>query len=142
MKTLITAVLLSIGFVALAQPQHERMKREKRMEKLNAMSPEQQATLWSKKMTLELELDPSQQEQIYTLILEKAKQNKMHQKSNVKKPRSNEERFRLQENLLDEKIKMRNAMKSILKTDQYELWKKMEKQKERRKRKRLKMKKG
>lgn len=141
MKTLFTTILLFIGFVTLAQPQHERMKREKRMEKLNAMSPEQQATLWSKKMTLELDLNASQQEEIYTLILEKAKRNKMHQKNNVKKTLSNEERFKMQENLLDEKIKMRNAMKSILNPDQYEQWKKIEKQKERKKRKHSKMKK-
>ncbi|MDA8591443.1 hypothetical protein N9L09_00590 [Flavobacteriaceae bacterium] len=141
MKTLFTTILLFIGFVTLAQPQHERMKREKRMENIKNMTPEQQATLWSKKMTLELDLNASQQEEIYTLILEKAKRNKMHQKNNVKKTLSNEERFKMQENLLDEKIKMRNAMKSILNPDQYEQWKKIEKQKERKKRKHSKMKK-
>jgi hypothetical protein len=141
MKTLFTTILLFIGFVTLAQPQHERMKREKRMENIKNMTPEQQATLWSKKMTLELDLNASQQEEIYTLILEKAKRNKMHQKNNVKKSLSNEERFKMQENLLDEKIKMRNAMKSILNPDQYEQWKKIEKQKERKKRKHSKMKK-
>jgi hypothetical protein len=141
MRTLFTTILLFIGFVTLAQPQHERMKREKRMENIKNMTPEQQATLWSKKMTLELDLNASQQEEIYTLILEKAKRNKMHQKNNVKKSLSNEERFKMQENLLDEKIKMRNAMKSILNPDQYEQWKKIEKQKERKKRKHSKMKK-
>jgi hypothetical protein len=141
MKTLFTTILLFIGFVTLAQPQHERMKREKRMENIKNMTPEQQATLWSKKMTLELDLNASQQEEIYTLILEKAKRNKMNQKNNVKKSLSNEERFKMQENLLDEKIKMRNAMKSILNPDQYEQWKKIEKQKERKKRKHSKMKK-
>tara|TARA_Y100000385_G_scaffold290196_1_gene362371 strand:+ start:6011 stop:6445 length:435 start_codon:yes stop_codon:yes gene_type:complete len=141
MKTLFTTILLFIGIVTLAQPQHERMKREKRMENIKNMTPEQQATLWSKKMTLELDLNASQQEEIYTLILEKAKRNKMHQKNNVKKSLSNEERFKMQENLLDEKIKMRNAMKSILNPDQYEQWKKIEKQKERKKRKHSKMKK-
>lgn len=143
MKTLFTTILLFIGFVTLAQPQHERMKREKRMESIKNMTPEQQATLWSKKMTLELDLNALQQEEIYTLILEKAKPNqtKMHQKNNVKKSLSNEERFKMQENLLDEKIKMRNAMKSILNPDQYEQWKKIEKQKERKKRKHSKMKK-
>jgi hypothetical protein len=141
MKTLFTTILLFIGFVTLAQPQHERMKREKRMENIKNMTPEQQATLWSKKMTLELDLNAPQQEEIYTLILEKAKRNKMHQKNNVKKSLSNEERFKMQENLLDEKIKMRNAMKSILNPDQYEQWKKIEKQKERKKRKHSKMKK-
>lgn len=141
MKTLFTTILLFIGFVTLAQPQHERMKREKRMESIKNMTPEQQATLWSKKMTLELDLNALQQEEIYTLILEKAKPNKMHQKNNVKKSLSNEERFKMQENLLDEKIKMRNALKSILNPDQYEQWKKIEKQKERKKRKHSKMKK-
>ena len=141
MKTLFTTILLLIGFVTLAQPQHERMKREKRMENIKNMTPEQQATLWSKKMTLELDLNASQQEEIYTLILEKARRNKIHQKNNVKKSLSNEERFKMQENLLDEKIKMRNTMKSILNPDQYEQWKKIEKQKERKKRKHSKMKK-
>ena len=141
MKTLFTTILLFIGFVTLAQPQHERMKREKRIENIKNMTPEQQATLWSKKMTLKLDLNASQQEEIYTLILEKAKRNKMHQKNNVKKSLSNEERFKMQENLLDEKIKMRNTMKSILNPDQYEQWKKIEKQKERKKRKHSKMKK-
>ena len=35
--------------------------------------------------------------------------------------------------MLDEKIKIQNAMKSILNPDQYEKWKKIEKQKERKK---------
>ena len=45
------------------------------------MTPEQETLV---KMTLELELNPTQQEQIYTLILEKARQHKIHKKNRRK----------------------------------------------------------
>ncbi|MGB1370950.1 MAG: hypothetical protein ACPH8A_04610 [Flavobacteriaceae bacterium] len=141
MRTILSILFLLISFSATAQPNQNGMKRQKRMENMKNMTPEQQATLWSKKMTLELELNPSQQEQLYTLILEKARQHKMHKKNRLKENPSDEERFQMQVNMLDEKIKMRNAMKSILNPDQYEKWKKIEKQKERKKRKLSKMKK-
>ena len=78
MRTILSILILLISFSATAQPNQNGMKRQKRMENMKNMTPEQQATLWSKKMTLELELNPSQQEQLYTLILEKASQHKMH----------------------------------------------------------------
>ena len=141
MRTILSILILIISFSAKAQPNQNGMKRQKRMENIKNMTPEQQATLWSKKMTLELELNPSQQEQLYTLILEKARKHKMYKKNRLKENPSDEERFQMQVNMLDEKIKMRNAMKSILNPNQYEKWKKIEKQKERKKRKHSKMKK-
>ena len=85
MRTILSILILLISFSATAQPNQNGMKRQKRMENMKNMTPEQQATLWSKKMTLELELNPSQQEQLYTLILEKARQHKMHKKTDSKK---------------------------------------------------------
>ena len=78
---------------------------------------------------------------LQSLILEKARQHKIHKKNRRKEKPSDDERFQMQVDMLDEKIKMQNAMKSILNPDQYEKWKKIEKQKERKKRKHYKMKK-
>ena len=65
MKTLFAAVLMMTGIVGFAQrgPDHRPTKD---------MSPEQVATLETKKLTLALDLNEKQQQQIQEIHLEKA----------------------------------------------------------------------
>ncbi len=141
MRTILSVLVLLISFSAVGQPPHEGQKREKRMEKMKKMTPEQQATLWSKKMTLELDLNESQQEQVHALILNKVNKQKERRANRPKERPSDTEIYQMKVNQLDEKIAMKKAMKSILTPAQFEIWEKKTKKKEHMKRKHLEQKK-
>jgi hypothetical protein len=141
MKTILSVLVLLISFSVVGQPPHEGVKREKRMEKMKKMTPEQQATLWSKKMTLELDLNESQQEQVHALILNKVNKQKERRANRPKERPSDTEIYQMKVNQLDEKIAMKKAMKSILTPAQFEIWEKKTKKKEHMKRKHLEQKK-
>ena len=73
MKTLLTVLVVCLGFSAMAQPPHHDKKSKYRSEKMKDLSAEQRAALMTKKMTLDLDLNETQQNQIYALILDKTK---------------------------------------------------------------------
>ena len=119
-------LLLGISSFAQQQPQVKLLEPKKHfnqnMEKMKEMSPKQEATLWTKKMTLELDLNETQQDQMYALILEKAKAKSQRFK-NLPKERPNEEQiFEMEVDRLDQKIAMKKALKSILTKKQFERW--------------------
>ena len=122
MKKVIAVFVLFVGFNSLAQ------KRE-----MKDINPEQFATLATKKMTLELDLNESQQAKIYQLQLENAtsRKAKMVERSkanedgaNMKKLNS-EERFVKQSEMLDHQIAQKKKIKAILNAEQYDKWEKM-----------------
>ena len=90
MKKVIAVLVLFVGLNTMAQ------KRENR-----DLNPEQIATLTTKKMTLDLDLNESQQSKIYKLQLENAKSRmtkmeahkKAKENSESMKKLSSEERF-------------------------------------------------
>ena len=97
------------------------------MEKMKGFSPEQEAALWSKKMTLELDLNETQQDQMYALILEKAKTRDQRLDKLPKKHPNKDQIFKMEVDRLDQKIAMKKALKSILTKKQFERWELMEK---------------
>lgn len=114
-----------------AQDRKGEMKKQ-RMASTMKYSPEEMAQLQSKKLTLKLDLDTKQQSEISALFLEQAKlrQNKkqayLKSKNNEeKKTFSKDERFKMANARLDQQIEMKKKMKTILSTDQYEKWGKM-----------------
>ena len=128
-------MMLLIGISSFAQqPPHKRLLEHgthpsQRMEKMKALSPEQEATLWSKKMTLELDLNETQQDQMYALILEKAKTRDKRFK-NLPKERPNKEQiYKMEVDRLDQEIAMKKSLKSILTERQLELWELIENKK-------------
>ncbi|MGB0479976.1 MAG: hypothetical protein ACPGHD_03940 [Flavobacteriaceae bacterium] len=141
MKKIISIFLILFSAFLIAQPPHQQSPPEKRMERMNKLTAEQQATLWSKKMTLELDLNDTQEQQVYTLVLSKANTHKKRRANRPKKRPNSDEMYQMQVNLLEEKIAMKKAMKSILTTEQYGLWEKSQKKKELMKKKHLKGKK-
>jgi hypothetical protein len=141
MKKIISIFLILFSAFLIAQPPHQQSPPEKRMERMNKLTAEQQATLWSKKMTLELDLNDTQEQQVYTLVLSKANTHKKRRANRPKKRPNSEEMYQMQVDLLEEKIAMKKAMKSILTTEQYGLWEKSQKKKELMKKKHLKGKK-
>ena len=141
MKKIISIFLLLFSGFLMAQPPHQQSPPEKRMERMNKLTAEQQATLWSKKMTLELDLNDTQEQQLYALVLNKANTHKKRRANRLKERPNSEEKYQMQVDLLEEKIAMKKAMKSILTAEQYGLWEKSQKKKELMKKKHLKGKK-
>ena len=123
MKKLIIATLLVVGMSAFAQDKKEMEKRHHRDE-MEKFTPEQRNQLMLKKMTLELDLNAKQQEQMKQIIAEQStKREAMRtpRKANQEKPTS-DELFAMKNKMLDEQIVMKNKMKSILSPEQFEKW--------------------
>jgi len=101
--------------------EHRKELHEKRAN----LTPEQMAELSTKKMTLHLDLNESQQAAIEKLELEKAKQKKaFHQKRKSGKELSENDRFESKIARLDSKIAYKKKMSSILNAEQYKKWEK------------------
>ena len=74
-------ILIAIALVAIqvsAQERNERPNKERsaRMEKMQDLTPEEMATLQTKKMTLHLDLNESQQRAVQKLNLQNATERK------------------------------------------------------------------
>ena len=120
MKALFATVLLLAGLAGYSQrgPAHGSMKD---------MSPEQVATLETKKMTLALDLTEKQQQEIQTIHMEKAieRQSHMEERKNRDAKPDADERFQMMNNRLDKQIAMKDQMRDILDKDQFEKWEKL-----------------
>lgn len=110
------------SLTAMAQEGPDRGPRDGK-EKL---TPEQMATLQTKKMTLALDLNSTQQKQVQELHLENAKLRKEKMEAMKEKSRelSSEERFTRQNDRLDHMIAQKEKMKKILNEEQYAKWEK------------------
>jgi methionine-rich copper-binding protein CopC len=103
------------------------------MEKLQDVTPEEMASLQTKKMTLQLGLNESQQKEIQKINLENAKDRKAKmearkaQKANgtITKP-SKEEQLKMMNERLDNQIEMKEKMKKILNDEQFAKWEKQQ----------------
>lgn len=132
MKRLIIIAIALISIQGMAQEaKNERTNNTERAQRANDFTPEETASLQTKKMTLHLDLNEKQQKDIYKLNLENASKRK-EMKENFKakkesgemeKP-SKEERFAMQNAKLDHQIAMKAKMKSILNADQFAKWEK------------------
>ncbi|MFV7234564.1 hypothetical protein [Flavobacterium sp. ZB4R12] len=126
MKKLFIAALLIVGMTSFAQ---ERKGRPERSE-MEQLTPEQRNQLHLKKMTLELDLNASQQKEMSKIIAEQStkKEARMAErkanKDSVKKLTS-DELFAKKSKMLDEQIVMKERMKKILTPEQYKKWDEM-----------------
>ena len=114
MKKLIVTIVLVISSLSFAQ---EKSK----------LSPEQQTELQVKKMTLALDLDTKQQNELKTILLEQNKKRatKIAELKDKKKQAvklSANEKFEMKSKMLDEKIEHKARMKKILKPEQFQKW--------------------
>ncbi len=129
MKRVLVTVLMLVGFVAFAQRGDHGMDHKRNLKDL---SPEQLATLHTKKLTLALDLTDAQQRQVQKLSLEKVTERKAKMEAR-KEARENseggklstEERYQLQIERLDKAIAQKKKMRSILDDDQYAKWEKI-----------------
>lgn len=126
MRKLILVALLLSGITALAQDQD----RKERREHMQNLSPEQMATLQTKRMTLALDLTDAQQSKVKNLFVKNAEERKAKMDAYKSKKESgakltDDEKFAMQNERLDKEIAHKKEMKSILNDEQYTKWKKM-----------------
>lgn len=135
MKKLWIAILIMAGLSATAQDK----KMNDHRGRMNDLTPEQFATLQTKKMTLALDLNDSQQSKLKTLLTEDANMRKTRmeamksRKENAEKI-SAEEKYTQKNEKLDYEIARKKEMKALLTADQYAKWEKMKQHKLRGKR--------
>lgn len=128
MKKLVMAILIMAGITATAQD-HQRKGKKGDMKDL---TPEQVATIQTKKMTLVLDLNESQQKKIKTILTEDAtaRKAKMEErkanKEEGKKLLTSEEKYQMEIERLNHQIARKEQMKSILNDEQFENWEKMD----------------
>ena len=132
MKKLILIAIAFIGLQATAQQQRKQGPNNgDRGEKMMNLTPEEMATLQTKRMILALDLNESQQKKIQKINLENATIRKAHmaerkakrEAGTAEKP-SKEERLKMMNAMLDHKIEMKAKMKTILNEEQFDKWEK------------------
>ena len=128
MKSILKILVLLFSLTVFAQQPPRQMDSERgkrsnnRMQAMKALTPEQEATLWTKKMTLELDLNQNQQDQMYALILGKTKKIKSRMENKPKERPSKEEIYNMHISRLDEAIAMKESLKKILNDYQFAQW--------------------
>ncbi|BDB53745.1 hypothetical protein GENT5_00500 [Flavobacterium ammoniigenes] len=119
MKKVCIVALLVIGLSSFAQERKERHPKGE----IEQMTLEQRNQLHLKKMTLDLDLNAKQQEQVGKLMTEQmAKIEKMKAEHKAKMEEAKALRFEMKNKMLDEQIELKNKMKSILSADQFAKW--------------------
>lgn len=123
MKRLFVLALLLVGTTIIAQ---ERNRKHQGNE-MEQFTPQQKSQLMLKKMTLELDLNDSQQKEMSTIISENIAKKEAHKgemkamKEKGVKP-TNDERFAMHMKMLDEQIATKKRMEKILNAKQFEKW--------------------
>lgn len=121
MKKLFLAVLLSFSILTIAQ---------ERDNKRDQLTLEQKTELRVKKMTLELDLNTKQQQELKSLFLEEGKKmegkkKEMKAKKENEEKLTSEERFEMKNKMLDKQIEMKAKLKKILTPEQMSKFEKM-----------------
>ena len=123
MKTWILAMAMMIGVGVNAQDKRERPE---------PLKPEQRAEIQAKKMTLALDLNEKQQKDIQKILLDTNKKSgefRTQRKANKeagKKPTA-DERFAMENKMLDDRIARQREFKKILTPEQFEKFQAMKK---------------
>lgn len=126
-------ILIALAFVALQVTAQQQKNvngnvNHKKSHAFAQFTPEEVATIKTKKMTLFLDLDSSQQREIQKINLEKATDRKAHieakKESGLNNTLSKEDRVARINKMLDYKIATKAKMKQILNAEQYAKWEK------------------
>ena len=123
MKKLFVLALLIVGTTIIAQ---ERNRKHQGNE-MEQFTPEQKSQLMLKKMTLELDLNDSQQKEMSAIISNNVAKKEAHKtemkamKEKGVKP-TNDERFAMHMKMFDEQIATKKRVEKILNAKQFEKW--------------------
>ncbi|MCF7560587.1 hypothetical protein L3X39_08050 [Sabulilitoribacter multivorans] len=132
MKKLIVIAIALISIKGIAQDEKKKAPNQhERSQKMANLTAEEIATLQTKKMTLHLDLNESQQAKIQKINLDNATKRKAmmeerkakKESGEFKKP-TTEERYKMENAKLDHQIAMKAKMKEILNEEQYAKWEK------------------
>ena len=132
MKNVLIVVfaLMSVGLFA-QRDQRGKQRNQQRMERAE-LTPEQQASLHSKRLALELDLSEAQQEKIYQLDLAQAKEREVFREENrSKKEGQQANRFKRQERRLERQLAYKKSLKPILTEPQMKKWETLQSNRER-----------
>ena len=130
MKKLALMVLLVVGLSTYAQ---EGKKQERQGAERERLSPEQRNQLQLKKMTLDLNLNESQQKEIAKILEEQSTKRQAEMatfkanKDKGVKP-TTEERFAMKNKKLDEAIAVKAKVQKVLTPEQFKKWEDMKKE--------------
>ena len=116
-------LLIGLGAAAQQRPHHQHGKQRMHQQ----FSPEQEASLKSKKMTLALSLDEAQQEQVESLLSKHFAAHREMQEARNKsgypeKTQDPEARYAHISKRLDHQIAFQRDLKKILSDAQFERW--------------------
>ncbi|MEP1487016.1 MAG: hypothetical protein ABJK28_01155 [Algibacter sp.] len=127
-------ILIALAFVAIQATAQEEKRNHKKGDHQKGqafaqLSAEEIATIQTKKMTLRLDLNASQQREIQEINLEEAIARKAHmeerkakKESDTAEKPSKEDRVAKMNKMLDHKIEVKAKMKKILNDEQYAKW--------------------
>ncbi len=119
MKKVCIVALLVIGLSSFAQERKERHPKGE----MEQLTPEQRNQLHLKKMTLDLDLNTRQQEQLTKILADQsAKREAMKAEHKAKMEEAKAISFEMKKKILDEQIEIKNKMKSILSPEQFAKW--------------------
>ena len=128
MKKVVIVMMLLSGVTALAQRGEGNNRGG-----MKDLSPDQFASLQTKKATLALDLTEAQQSQMKALFTEKAKmrkakmeERKAQKEDGETKKRTSEERYDKANERLDHQIAQKSKLKQILSDEQFDKWEKMQ----------------
>ena len=130
MKKLALIVLLVVGLSTYAQ---EEKKQERQGAARERLSPEQRNQLQLKKITLDLNLNESQQKEIAKILEEQSAKRQTEMatfKANKEKgvKPTAEERFAMKNKKLDEAIAVKAQVQKVLTPEQFKKWEDMKKE--------------
>ncbi|WP_300568084.1 Spy/CpxP family protein refolding chaperone [Flavobacterium sp.] len=121
MKKFVFVFALVLGLTISGTAQGKQPLKGDTTEKLTL---QQRNELHLKKMTLDLDLTPSQQKEIAVIINAQSaeREAKIAERKEAKKPLTADEKFAMKSKMLDKKIEMKAKMKKILNEDQMKKW--------------------
>ena len=132
MKRLIILALIFTTFSLTAQERkrhHNVREGNDKMYMMKDLTPEEMATLQTKKMTLHLNMSETQQKEVYALNLKNAQKRQAKRAERAKKKEGNkderpskEERLKLMNEKLDQQIAHKRDMERILNKEQFDKW--------------------
>ena len=122
---LVALALFTLQSFAQEPPKEmERTSKKERRQNMKDLSPEEQATLSTKKMTLALDLNEKQQKQVQQIL--QAQLEKRPARPSKGDKLTKEQRLEMMNARLDAQIEIKKQMKSILTKEQYEKFDKMQ----------------
>ncbi|HBC03971.1 MAG: hypothetical protein CL528_01285 [Aequorivita sp.] len=123
-------IFMALTTFAITAQNKNQDRKENRSQLRENLTPEQRAELHAKKMTLDLNLNETQQAQVNQLLLDMEK-NKPERPEN-RKEMTDAQKFEAKNTMLDRRIAMKKEMKKILTEEQFTKWENGKQRQERR----------